>query len=258
MDLGIRGKTALVTASSAGMGRNIAHTLAAEGANVVLFARSADKLHSVASEIEQQYGVRALAVPGDMVDSADVDRLAATLEREFDGPDILVLNTGRAPNPLRATLEESDQARWDEAYRNQLWGAIQVSNRVMPLMMKRRWGRVIAITSASVKQPMAHHSLSTVFRAGMTAYIKHLANETGARGITANCVAPALIDTSHRVGAAAYTEEQAAFRKRLTPLGRMGTPAEVCGVVAFLASMQAGFVTGSTIQVEGGMVGGLF
>ncbi|MGE8454713.1 MAG: SDR family oxidoreductase, partial [Pseudomonadales bacterium] len=105
-------------------------------------------------------------------------------------------------------------------------------------------GRIIAITSASVKQPMPHHSLSTVFRAGVTAYMKHLANEVGTSGITVNCVAPALIDTSHRSGGAAYSAEQTAARKKLTPLGRLGT-------------LQAGFVNGATIPVEGGMVGSL-
>ena len=254
MDLGISGKTALVTACSTGMGRNVAHTLAAEGVNVVLFARSAEKLRSVAHEIEQKHGVTAIAVPGDMLVQADVQRLASTLKSKFGGPDIVVLNTGRAPNPIRATLEESEETRWQEAYNNQLWGSIQVASNVVPLMLERGWGRIIAVTSASVKEPMPHHSLSTVFRAGVTAYMKHLANEVGGKGITANCVAPALIDTSHRSGTAAYSEAQTAARKKLTPLGRMGTQEEVCGAVAFLASMQAGFITGSTINVEGGML----
>ena len=254
MNLGIGGKLALVTASSAGMGRNIAHALAAEGVNVALFARSAEKLRDVAREIEQQHGVRALAVPGDMLVRADVERLVSRLQQESGGPDILVLNTPRAPNPLRATLDESDEARWHAAYQNQLWGAIHIAKSVVPLMLERGWGRIIAITSASVKEPMPHHSLSTVFRAGVTAYMKHLANEVGSKGITVNCVAPALIDTSHRTGAAAYTAAQTEARKKLTPLGRMGKQEEVCGTVAFLASMQAGFITGSTIQVEGGML----
>ena len=254
MNLGISGKTALVTASSAGMGRNIAHSLAAEGVGVVLFARTAEKLEAVAREIEQKHGVRTLAVAGDMLVEADVERLADTIRRELGGPDIVVLNTGRAPNPLRATLEETDAARWHEAYHNQLWGAIQVASKVVPLMTGRGWGRIIAVTSASVKEPMPHHSLSTVFRAGVTAYMKHLANELGAQGITVNCVAPALIDTSHRTGGAAYSEAQSEARKKLTPLGRMGSQDEVCGTVAFLASMQAGFITGSTINVEGGML----
>ena len=254
MDLGISGRTALVTASSAGMGKNIAHALAAEGVNVVLFARSAAKLQEVADEIEQKHGVRAVAVPGDMLARSDVERLTATLRSEFDGADILVLNTPRAPNPIRATLEESVASRWHEAYQNQLWGTIQVATSVVPQMLDRGWGRIIAITSASVKEPMPHHSLSTVFRAGVTAYMKHLANELGPRGITVNCVAPALIDTSHRTGTAAYSEAQTEARKKLTPLGRMGTQEEVCGVVTFLASMQAGFITGSSINVEGGMI----
>lgn len=258
MDLGIRGKTALVTASSAGMGRNIARALAAEGVDVVLFARSQDKLVEVAAGIEHEFGVRAVPIAGDMLVRADVDRLAAELKTRFGGLDILVLNTGRAPNPLRATLEETDEQRWRQAYDNQLWSVIQVGRAVVPLMLDRGWGRIIAITSASVKQPMPHHALSTVFRAGVTAYVKHLANEIGGRGITANCVAPALIDTSHRTGTAAYSAAQTEARKKLTPLGRMGTQDEVVGTVAFLASTQAGFITGSTIAVEGGMIGTLF
>lgn len=258
MDLGIRGKTALVTASSAGMGRNIAHALAAEGVNVVLFARSADKLEAVTNEIRQQHGVQATGVPGDMRIAADVSRLADALKTQSGGPDILVLNTGRAPNPIRAVLDETDEARWTEAYQTQLWSGILVVKTIVPMMLGKGWGRVIAITSASVKEPMHNHSLSTVFRAGVTAYMKHLANEIGDRGITVNCVSPALIDTSHRSGSAAYSVADTEKRKKLTPLGRMGAQAEVTGTVAFLASMQAGFITGSSIQVEGGMVGALF
>jgi 3-oxoacyl-[acyl-carrier protein] reductase len=258
MDLGIEGKTAVVTASSAGMGRNIAHALAAEGANIVLFARSADKLAAVAAEITQRHGTRVVAVAGDMGVQADTARLMSVARAELGGIDILVLNTGRAPNPLRATLEENEDARWKAAYDVQLWGVINVATHVVPAMVGRGWGRIIAITSASVKQPMPHHALSTVFRAGVTAYMKHLANEVGEHGITANCIAPALIDTSHRTGSAAYTEAQAAARKKMTPLGRMGLQEEVTGTVAFLASVQSGFITGTTVAVEGGMVSNLF
>jgi 3-oxoacyl-[acyl-carrier protein] reductase len=257
MDLGISGKVAVVTAASAGMGKNIAHALAAEGVHVVLFARTADTLNAVAEEIAEKHGVRAVAVPGDMRLTADVERLTAVVNTTFGGADILILNTGRAPNPLRATLDETDEKRWHEAYENQLWGVIQVTKAVVPGMLDKAWGRIVAITSASVKQPMPHHSLSTVFRAGVTAYMKHLANEVGAKGVTVNCVAPALIDTSHRTGGAAYSPAQAEARRKLTPLGRMGEQDEVCGVVAFLTSMQAGFVTGSTVSVDGGMTGSL-
>ena len=257
MDLGIKGKRALVTAASGGMGHNIAHALAAEGADVVLFARTEATLLALAHEIEQRHGVRATVVAGSMTEHDDVQRLATKLQA-LGGADIVVLVSGRPPNPLRETLRETDQARWDEAYRTQLWGVIEVVNAVTPQMMARGWGRVIAVTSASARQPMARHALSTVFRAGVTAYMKGLASEIGASGVTVNCVAPALIDTSHRTGASACTAEQAAYRKTLTPLGRMGSQEEFCAVVAFLASRQAGFVTGSTVAVEGGMIGSLF
>ena len=194
---------------------------------------------------------------GDMLNPSDVTQLAQCLDTSFKGPDILILNSPRPPNPLRSTLDETDEARWHEAYQNQLWSSIQLSNHVLPMMLKKGWGRIIAVTSASVKQPMPHHSLSTVFRAGMTAYIKHLANEVGEHGITANCVAPALIDNSHRTGLAAYSEAQMKARQKMTPLGRIGTQEELSGTVSFLASMQAGFITGTTLMVDGGMSGSL-
>lgn len=257
MDLGIKGKLALITAASGGMGRQIAHTLAAEGANLVLFSRSEEKLHKIALEIESDYGSAVAVVAGDMASAEDTRRLASNLN-ELGGAEIAILLSGRPPNPLRETLDETDQLRWDEAYRTQLWGVIEVVNAIIPSMLAHGWGRVIAITSASAKQPMARHAISTVFRAGVAAYMKGLANEVAARGVTVNCVAPALIDTSHRLGSSAYTSEQTAYRKTLTPMGRMGTQAELCGVVAFLASQQAGFVTGSTIAVEGGMTASVF
>jgi 3-oxoacyl-[acyl-carrier protein] reductase len=257
MDLGIKGKLALVTASSGGMGRNIAHMLAGEGANVVLFSRSEDKLRTVCGEIESQHGVKATAVAGDMTNHDDVLRLASTLQA-LGGSDILVLVSARPPNPLRETLKEDEQARWDQAYRAQLWSIVDLVNATVPQMIGRGWGRIVSVTSASAKQPMAVHALSTVFRAGVTAYMKGLAGEVAPHGITVNCVAPALIDTSHRQGKSAYTKEQAEHRKTLNPMGRTGTQEELCGVITFLTSRQAGFVTGSTIAVEGGMISGLF
>jgi len=256
MDLGLHGKTALVTASSGGMGRNIAHALAGEGANVVLFARSTDKLAAVAEELRTQHGVQALAVAGDMCDPAATQALADSIRHTFGTLDVAVFNTGRAPVPLRATLEETDAQRWQAAGQTQLFSVIQVAQQVHPLMTQG--GRIIAITSASVQQPMPNHALSTVFRAGLTAYLKHLANELGARGIGVVCVAPALIDTPHRTGATAYTVEQQQARLKMNVLGRMGRQEELCATVAFLASAHAGFITGTTLRVDGGMAGSLF
>lgn len=257
MNLGIQGKTALITSSGNGIGKHIACALAKEGVNVVLFSRTKSQIDQLALEIENNYNVKAYPFCGNILKLSDICHLTKFIETNFSGLDIFILNTPRPPNPLRATVDETEELRWQEAYQNQLWCAIQLCNSILPLMFKREWGRIIAITSASVKQPMEHHALSTVFRAGMTAYIKHLANEIGVKGITANCVAPALIDNSHRIGKSSYTEAQMNIRRNMTPLGRIGTQEELSGTVCFLSSMQAGFITGSTILVDGGMSGAL-
>ena len=257
MDLDMRGRTALVTASSAGMGLNLAHTLAGEGANVVMMARDATRLEAAAADIERRHEVRAHSLAGDMADPRDIARLARLLE-SLQGPDVLVLVTGRPPTPLRDTVDETDLKRWRAAYETQLESVVNIVNGVLPLMRSRSYGRIVAITSGHAKHPIPGHALSSVFRAGATAYLKSLATEVAPDGITVNCVAPALIDTSHREGDAAYTPAQAEHRKTLTPLGRMGTQDELAAVVAFLASQQAGFVTGTTVTVDGGMGTSLF
>lgn len=257
MDLGIRGKWALVTAASGGMGRNLADALAAEGANLVLFSRSGEALEELANRMRSRHGINAEAVAGSMLIPEDVNRLASRLE-ELGGPDITVLVTGRAPTPLRRAVEETELDRWSQAYKDQLAALVSVVNAVSPLMVARGSGRIVAITSAHAKQPAPGHTLSSVFRAGVTAYLKELATDLAPHAITVNCVAPALIDSSHRTGSAAYTEGQAARRRTMTPLGRMGTQEELGSAVAYLASTQAGFITGATLTVDGGMTNGLF
>lgn len=253
MDLDIRGKTALVTASSDGIGANVARSLAREGVNVVLFARSADKLEVLAETLAAESGVKALPVVGSMLDSADLNRLFTTIRDRFGQLDIAVLNTGRAPAPLRKAIDETEDDRWTQSYRMLLASVVQIAQRAYPMMAEKGWGRLIAVTSASVHLPMPHHALSTVFRAGVEAYIKHLSSEIGRNGITANCVAPALIESPHRAKAVSYTPEQVEMRKKMSPLQRLGTQEELCGVITFLASAQAGFVSGEVIRVDGGM-----
>lgn len=257
MNLGIAGRRALVTGSSAGMGRNIALALAAEGVDLVLFSRNEDKLGEAASEIREKHGVTVTTHAGSMTSPQDIAALIAHL-RHTGGLDIAVLVSPRPPTPLRPSLEETDSARWQLAYDNQLASVIGLVNGLGPLLQERGWGRLIAITSAHAKQPVEGHALSSVFRAGVTAYMKGLAAALGPFGVTVNCVAPALIETPHRQGAAAYTAEQTQHRSSLSPLGRLGTQEEVCAVVGFLASQQAGFITGSSIVVDGGMGTSLF
>lgn len=252
MNLGISGKTAIVTASSGGLGEYAARALAAEGVNLAMFARSADTLRAKAADIAKQHGVRVLPVVGDMRNAADVDRLVAETQREFGSIDILVLNTGRPPVPMREVLDETEDARWQDAYETQLRGAIRVTNKVAPLLVARGWGRIVGITSASVKQPMTKHGLSTVFRAGLTGYLRHLANEVAASGVTVNTVCPASIGTE-----ALANSYDLNTRAQQVPMRRIGKPEELGAMVAFLCSDLAGFTTGAAIQVDGGMVASL-
>jgi 3-oxoacyl-[acyl-carrier protein] reductase len=252
MNLGIAGRTAIVTAANGGLGSAVASRLAAEGANLVLFSRSQEALVEMAAGLERQHGVRALAVAGDMGVRQDVQRLVTQVQDTFGGPDILVLNTGRPPLPGRDLMDETDDARWEEAYRTQLWGAMLVSQAIAPLLVQRKWGRIVCIGSASVKQPMPRHVLSTVFRAGVTGLMKHLANEVGAHGVTVNTVCPASVETDS-------LSRSYDLRERLAriPVGRLGRPEELAAAVAFFASDLAGFITGTSLAVDGGMVSAL-
>jgi 3-oxoacyl-[acyl-carrier protein] reductase len=251
MDLGIGGRRALLVGGTSGIGLATAEVLAQEGARLALFSRSVEKLEAAAGQLRTGFGAEVVCIPGNMTVPADVARLAETL-RATGGYDILVLNSARPPSPMREFLEETDDARWDEAYETQLRGVLAVLRAVAPILAERGWGRIVAITSASVKQPMAYHALSTVFRAGVTAALKHLANELAPKGVTVNAVCPASVLTPNF---AAHNDAEA--RRRTVPMQRLGKPAEVAATIAFLASEQAGFITGASVQVDGGMVAAL-
>jgi 3-oxoacyl-[acyl-carrier protein] reductase len=247
VDLGIAGKRALVIGGSSGLGLATCEALAREGVRLVIFARGKTNLESARESLKASYEVNVDVVSGDLTERADVVALATYL-RESGGVDILVLNTPRPPSPMRDFLDENEDVRWEEADKNQLQGALNVLREITPLLLGKGWGRIIGLTSASVKQPMPRHALSTIFRAGVQAALKHLVAEVGPHGVTVNAVAPATVvtptfsrfhDLEHRI--------------QQTALKRAGHPEELASTVTFLASQQAGFLTGQVLQLDGGM-----
>lgn len=252
MDLEIAGKRAVVIGGSLGLGLAVCERFAAEGVHLVLFARDPAKLEEARSQLHKTYGVRVDVVSGDITSEQDVERLAREVQ-ETGGMQILVLNTPRPPSPMYDFLEENDNARWQQAYEQQLHGALLVLRKLTPLLKGSGWGRIVAITSASIKQPMQRHALSTIFRAGVQAALKHLSMELAEHGVTVNSVAPATVvtptfSTFHNI------EE----RVKAVPMKRAGRLEELSATVAFLASHQAGFITGENIQLDGGQTRALY
>jgi 3-oxoacyl-[acyl-carrier protein] reductase len=245
MDLGIKGKRALIVGGSQGLGLAVSERLAAEGVNLLVFARNPERLAECQQRLSSTCGVEVDTCAGDIASQQDTDRLAA--QAAALGVQILVLNTPRPPSPMRDFLEENEQERWDQAYRDQLHGALLVLRKVTPVIVKTGWGRVVAITSASIKQPLPRHAVSTIFRAGVQAALKHLSMEVAAHGVTVNSVAPATVMTP--TFGTFHNVEQ---RIQAVPLKRAGKPEELAATVAFLASEHAGFITGENIQVDGG------
>jgi 3-oxoacyl-[acyl-carrier protein] reductase len=246
MDLGIAGKRALVIGGSQGLGLAVCERLAQEGVNLLLFARDAARLGTAADALRKSHGVSVEFCAGDITRAEDIDRLAAQTARLGD-VQILVLNTPRPPSPMRDFLEETEQSRWDQAYEQQLHGALLVLRKIAPLVAQSGWGRIVAITSASIKQPMPRHAISSIFRAGVQAALKHLSMELAPKGVTVNSVAPATVLTP--TFGSFHNLEQ---RIQAVPLKRAGKPEELAATVAFLVSDHAGFITGENIQLDGG------
>lgn len=246
MDLGIAGKRAVVIGGSSGLGYAVCEKLAAEGVNLLVFARNMARLAQCKEDLERVFGISVDVCAGDIAKENDITALAEQCALS-GGVQILILNTPRPPSPMRDFLDEQDQDRWDIAYEQQLHGALLVLRKITPLLLTSGWGRIVAITSATVKQPMPRHAVSTVFRAGVQAALKHIAMEVAGRGVTVNSVAPATVITP--TFASFHNLEK---RVQAVPVGRAGTPNELAATVAFLASVDAGFITGESIQLDGG------
>jgi 3-oxoacyl-[acyl-carrier protein] reductase len=247
MDLGLRGRTAIVCGASSGLGLGSAEALAEEGANVAMLARRREQLELDAERIG------ALAVRGDVTNAADLERLVSKTLEAFGGIDIVVWNSG-GPPPGKAAEITDDSL--EAAFELLLLPAVRLVRLALPHLERSPAGRVICITSSAVKEPVPHLALSNTIRPGVTGWAKSLARELGPKGITVNCVAPGRIDTP-RMKEVYGEDGPSAEELAQIPLGRMGTPREFGDVVCFLASERASYVTGVTLLVDGGISRGL-
>jgi 3-oxoacyl-[acyl-carrier protein] reductase len=243
MDLGLKGRTAIVCGASAGIGLGIAESLADEGANVVMFARRRDPLDREAERLG------ALAVRGDVTNPADLQRVVERSVEAFGGIDVLVNNSG---GPPRTTAVELDDTLVEEAVELLLLSVVRLTGLCLPYLAKSGRGRVINITSSTVREPVDNLALSNVVRPGVIGWAKSLAREVAARGITVNSIAPGRIDTERLKEVYPVGPTEADLRT--IPARRLGTPREVGDVVCFLASAQAAYVTGTLVAVDGGLI----
>ena len=258
MDLGIRSKAALVTASSKGMGKACAMALAAEGARVAMCARTEADIVAAADDVRKKTGAEVFAMRTDVTKAGDISALVKAVNATFGGVDILVANAG---GPPRGFFDELTDEQWEGAFEVSLLSVVRLIRGVLPHMKTNKWGRILTIQSVSVKQPLPDLLLSNAVRPGVAGMMKTLATQLGRDGILVNTVCPGKIMTDRFMGGlkgSGLTREQYLERGAAdVPLGRIGTPEEFANVVAFLASERASYVTGVTIQVDGGVVRGL-
>ena len=242
----LSGRIALVTGASQGIGRACALQLAKEGATVALAARNLDKLDSVASEIAANGGI-AKAFTLDVASEDSIKACAKAVIAEFGTVHILVNNAGITKDGLMLRMKRQD---WDDVMTTNLTGAFLLTQACASAMMKARWGRIINITSIVGETGSAGQANYAASKAGMIGFTKSLAREFSSRGITANAIAPGFIQTAMTH---VLTDDQKAVILAQIPLARYGTDADIACAVTFLASEGAGYITGHTLDVNGGM-----
>jgi len=259
MDFGLKGKVALVAAASRGLGRAVAEEFAAEGAALVLCSRNAQTIKQTANEIAEATGADVLALAADVSQVEDVVRLVQSGIERFGRIDILVTNAG---GPPAGPFESFSLEHWETATRLTLFSAIELARNVLPGMKERRWGRILNITSIAVKQPVENLILSNSLRAAVTGFARTLANEVASFGITVNNIMPGYTRTERveelsRMMAAKEGISPADFVARWEkeiPMRRLGEPREFAALAAFLVSERAGYITGTSVPVDGGWI----
>jgi 3-oxoacyl-[acyl-carrier protein] reductase len=246
MDLGLSGKVALVTGGSKGIGRGIAEGLAAEGVRVALTSRTASRAEEVAGEI----GAGARGYGFDSGDLDAIDPLLDAIEADLGPIDLYIANTGGPPagDPLEFTREQ-----WEAAQRTLLISPMQVIERVLPGMRSRGFGRIVAIGSMAVREPIDVLQLSNAHRPGLVAAFKVLARKVAADGVTFNHVHPGQIATDRMIDTAGSLEAAQQRAKDNIPAGRLGTVEELAAAAVFLCSAPAAYITGTAILVDGGL-----
>ncbi|HVI10881.1 MAG TPA: SDR family oxidoreductase [Candidatus Binatia bacterium] len=262
MDLELKDRVALVAASSQGIGRATAEAFAAEGCRIAMCARGGKALQDAAEAIRNQHKVEVQAEAFDVGDAAAVSRFVANVAAKFGGVDICVTNAGGPPAKgfLAATNEE-----WLRAIDLNFLSTVYFAKEVIPLMQRKRWGRIITLTSITTKQPVADLVLSNAVRAAVVGLVKSLANEFGKDGILVNNVGPGFTATDRlkelakaRASSSGRAEQEIFDQWAAdAPVKRLAEPREVAETIVWLASERASYVTGQTILVDGGMYKGL-
>lgn len=258
MDLGLKGKVALVTAGSAGIGRATALAFAREGARVAICARDIARLEQAAEELRAATGAEVDAFACDLADASQVSAMVERVIERCGTVHALVNNAGGPPPGSFGQVSDAD---WQRAFELTLMSAVRTTRAVLPFMRRQRWGRIVNVSSYSVKQPIPDILLSNALRLGVAGWAKTLASEVARDNVLINTVGPGWTRTDRvtrmiaaRIGTGASAADVEAQIVHEVPLGRLGEPEEVADVIVFLASERASFVTGTLLAVDGGVV----